>query len=211
VGGTGRLRLEAPVRYDLNLNATGVQLAAIARHNRVGPEAEFTGTATAQLFLSSHGPDDAVEAEPRLHGTGSIDITNAKIARLHLMLDLLKWMNLQAPDRTAFDEAHALFRLRGEQVDVTQLDLLGNAISVGGQGGLKLDGSQARFELYAVWSRLWQMLPGPLADVPATLSKCLSKIEMTGTVGGKWHYQLHPVPILVDPVKRIVERMRKRK
>ena len=40
-------------------------------------------------------------------------VPSGKLARLPLLLDLLKWLGLRLPDRTAFEQAHADFRIEG--------------------------------------------------------------------------------------------------
>ncbi|HEY8503385.1 MAG TPA: hypothetical protein VIL46_02305, partial [Gemmataceae bacterium] len=127
VGGEALVTLAEPVLYDLKLNATQVSLAELAGHYRLGPSARLEGLATAQLFLTNR-PEEPGGA-PLLRGGGNIDVPSGKILNLPLLLDLLKVLNLRAPDRTAFEEAHAVFEVRGDRVTVRQLDLLGNAIS----------------------------------------------------------------------------------
>ena len=56
------------------------------------------------------------------------------------MRSLLKLLKLQTPDGTAFEEAHAAFDLRGDRVTVTQLDLIGAAVSLGGTGEMDFTG-----------------------------------------------------------------------
>ena len=52
---------------------------------------------------------------------------------------------------------------------VGQLDLLGNAVSLGGEGEMDLDGSHAQFEFYTVWTNIRNMLGGG-GDVPSACS-----------------------------------------
>jgi hypothetical protein len=87
--------------------------------------------------------------------------------------------------------------------------LLGNAISLGGQGEVNLDGTDAKIDFYAVWGRIAQALPALLRDLPAEVSQSLLKIEMRGSVAAP-KFNAVTVPVLVDPVKGFLERVRQR-
>ena len=71
---------------------------------------------------------------------------------------------------------------------------------------MKTDGSDARFEFYPVWTKFKEMfaLPG---DWTGAISKRFLKIKVTGNLDGKLDYRAEPVPGLVDPVKRVFERI----
>src|SRR5439155_15082335 len=135
-------------RYELVLNASQVQLEKLGAHN-LGKGAELTGQANGGIYLSGEGSD--LEG---LKGHGRVDVPAGKLYRLPLLLDLLKWLGLRLPDRTAFEQAHAEFAIDGERVKINQLDLFGNAISVRGQGTMKLDGSDLNLDLNADWGRI---------------------------------------------------------
>jgi hypothetical protein len=113
-------------------------------------------------------------------------------------------------DHTAFEEAHAVFRIRGDRVKVGQLDLLGNAISLGGEGELNLDGSSAQFEFYTVWTNIRNMLGGG-GDLAARVSGNLFRIRVTGDFGGDRPPRVtqEPLPGIVDPIRRLFSRAAK--
>jgi len=52
-----------------------------------------------------------------------VDVPNGKMYRLPLLLDLLKWLGLRLPDRTAFEQAHVTFAIDGDRAQINQLDL----------------------------------------------------------------------------------------
>jgi len=145
-----------------------------------------------------------------LQGSGSIDVPNGRMLDLPIMLDVIKLARLRPMDHTAFEEAHAVFRIRGDRVKVGQLDLLGNAISLGGEGEMDLDGSRAQFEFYTVWTNIRNMLGGG-GDVAARVSGNLFRIRVSGDLGGP-----HPpkvtqeaLPGIVDPIRRLMGRVSK--
>jgi hypothetical protein len=201
IGGEARLTYEPILRYDISLYGLGLRLEEIARQNRFGKDAQFEGAAAAQVVLSGQGTDLA-----GMRGGGSIEIPDGRIGNLPLLLGLLKFFKLQAPDRTMFEEARARFRIQGNRVHVEHLDLLGNLISISGKGETDLDGKNAIFETYAIWLRILQLLPAPIHDIPNALSRNLYKIEIRGELGGELDYRSEPVPVLVEPVRRLLER-----
>jgi hypothetical protein len=115
------------------------------------------------------------------------------------LLDLLKFLGLRLPDRTAFEEAHAIFDIEGLRAHVRRLELYGNAISLRGQGDVSLDGSDLNLDFNVDWARLGQMLPPGVRAIPREISNQLLKIEMRGRVGDV-RFNKEPVPLLIDPL-----------
>jgi hypothetical protein len=208
VGGQARLELGTPVRFDLSLNGSRLKLEEFARVNQLGPKTEIQGLATAQLSLSN--PMDPVTRVPVLQGSGSIDVPNGRMLDLPIMLDVIKLARLRPMDHTAFEEAHAVFRIRGNRVKVGQLDLLGNAISLGGEGEMNLDGTQAEFEFYTVWTNIRNMLGGG-GDLAARISGNLFRIRVAGDLGGDKPPRVtqEALPGIVDPIRRLLGRASK--
>lgn len=202
VGGEGRVRLD-PLEYRLSLKGVQLQVAEIAKQNRLGNGADLSGIATAQLVLAGAGSE-----WKNLRGGGTFDIPKGRIYNLPLLLDLLKFVKLRAPDGTAFEEAHAAFTIHGHRLHFDQIELLGNLISLTGDGDVQLDTMQTHLDIYTVWSRLVQLLPGPGKEITSAISRNLFRIELNGKLDGKVQFQQQAVPVLVDPVKRLLERMR---
>jgi hypothetical protein len=130
---------------------------------------------------------------------------------LNPLLDLLKILNLRVPDGTAFEEAHAAFTIRGQRVTINRMDLLGSPVSLGGKGQMNLDGSDMNLEFYAVWARVMQVLPPIINEIPQAISKQFLKIKLRGDLGVKVQTVKEPVPILVDPLKELLDVMGGRK
>lgn len=199
-GGEVRVEFGPTIHYELDLTATGIKLEEFGRHNQ-GAKAEWSGQATARLYLAGQGTD-----VHGLEGRGAVDVPSGRMYNLPLLLDLLKALALRPPDRTAFEEAHASFTVKGPRVSVNRLDLFGNAISLSGQGELNLDGSDLQLDFYAVWGRIVQLLPPMLKPLPAELGRQLLKIEMRGKVD-EVHVTQRPAPFLTEPLQRLAKRM----
>jgi len=208
VGGQARIELTTPVRFDLSLNGSRLKTEEFARVNRLGPKTEIQGLATAQLSLSN--PIDPATRLPILQGSGSIDVPSGRMLDLPIMLDVIKLARLRPMDHTAFEEAHAVFRIRGDRVKIGQLDLLGNAISLGGEGEMNLDGSKAQFEFYTVWTNIRNILGGG-ADLTSRISGNLYRIRVSGDLGGDQAPRVtqEALPGLVDPIRRLIGRGQK--
>jgi hypothetical protein len=199
VGGEVRVEFGPTVHYDLNLTALQVRLEELGRHNQ-GAKAQWKGLASGRLYLSGHGTDIH-----GLEGHGSFDVPSGQMYNLPLLLDLIKVLGLRPPDRTAFEEAHAAFSIRGPRVIVSRLDLDGNAISLSGQGELNLDGTDLQLDFYAVWGRIKQMLPPIFREIPPAVGQQLLKIKMRGSVSDP-KITKEPVPALVEPMEKLIKR-----
>jgi hypothetical protein len=171
------------------------QLEQFGRQN-LGPDPQLEGAASAALHLWGEGTDLS-----GLKGDGRLDVPHGKMYRLPLLLDLLKAFGLRVPDRTAFEEAHVRFKIEGPQVRIDKLDLIGNAISLRGQGTLNLDGSNVNLDFNADWSRFPQMLPEGISAIPRAISDQVLKIKMRGKIG-KPRFEKELMPAVVEPIKR---------
>jgi hypothetical protein len=201
VGGQASVEFGPQVRYALDLSAVGVDLDAFGRHN-LESGTQLSGLASARLTLNGRGGD-----LKNLEGKGRIDIDpNARLYNLPLLLDLFKVLSLRPPDGTAFEQAHAAFTIRGPRVLVNQVDLFGNSFSLRGQGEMNLNGTDINLDFYAIWATVTQMLPPVIKEIPPTVSQYLLKIKMRGDLG---HVQCikEPVPVLVEPVRALLERL----
>ncbi len=200
VYGPARVEFGPLLRYELNLTASQVRLEEFARHNFQGKaEApEMNGLAVARLYLRGEGPELA-----GLRGSGRLDVPSGKMANLPPVVDLLKFLGLRLPDRTAFEEAHAAFDIDGARAHVRRLELFGNAISLRGQGDVNLDGSDIALDLNADWARLGQVLPPGLRAIPREISNQLFKVEVRGRLDDL-RFNKQPLPLLTDPLRRLL-------
>ena len=189
-------------RYEVYLQASQIRLEEFGRNNHLGADARLEGQASARVYLRGQGTD-----LDGLDGEGSFDVPSGKMYRLPLLLDLMKFLNLRLPDGTAFDEAHARFTVHGPRVEITRLDLLGSAISFGGKGTVNLESNDINMDLYAVWARAVQISPRIIKEFWPELGKFLLKIKMSGRIGEAPRFEKEPVPVLVEPIKVLLQHM----
>lgn len=208
VGGEARVALDARPRYELWLAATDVQLDEVARHYKLGSDADLKGVAQAQIRLyNRQDPKTGVWAT---EGAGKIDVPTGRMYNLPVLLDLAKVLKLQAPDKTAFEEAHAVFRVSGDRVKVDQLDLIGKAVCVGGSGEVDTTGEYVRFEFYTLGSQvLARLVNTPVGDLTAFLSKNLFVIKLTRE-NGALKFRPEAVPVVTEPARAIMDRLKNR-
>lgn len=199
VGGEARVEFSPLLRYDLALKAVQIRLEEFARHN-MPSTVDVEGSTMAGLHLFGEGPGVS-----GLKGNGQISIPKGKLYRLPLLLDMLKTLGLRAPDRTAFEQANVIFSFDGPQVQVQQLDLFGNVVSLRGQGTLNLDGSNLNLDFHADWARVMQVLPDGLNELPRAVSDQLFKIKVRGRTG-EARIEKELVPALSEPLKRALGR-----
>jgi hypothetical protein len=208
LGGEAHVILTEPARFDLWLTATDVQLDKVAKHYNLGNDADLKGIAQAQLRLSSRM--DPKTGKLVTEGTGKIDVPTGRMYNLPIMLDLVKVLKFSAPDKTAFEEAHATFRVQGDRIKVEQVDLIGKAVCLGGSGELDTSGEYVKFDFYTMGSQvLARMINTPVGDLTAFLSKNLFRIRLTRE-NGELKYKPEAVPLVTEPARLVADRLRAR-
>jgi hypothetical protein len=204
VTGQIRLDLNSAMRYEMNLTASQINIAEFGRQN-LGPKSQLSGAANARLHLTGFGSGMST-----LDGNGSIDIPRGHLYNLPFLLDLLKFLGLHWPDRTAFEEFHAAYSIQGSKVHVNKLDLLGSAVSLSGKGEFDMQTNHLQLDVYPMWGRIEQLLPTAIRPLPTTLSKNLLTVDVRGQVSSSpkdLKFTLKPIPVIVDPLLLLRNRM----
>jgi hypothetical protein len=70
------------------------------------------------------------------HGNGQVKLTDAYLYELPTMVSVLQVLSIQRPDRNAFTESNMEFKIEGDDLEFTHLDLNGGVISLKGKGRL---------------------------------------------------------------------------
>jgi len=204
VVGQVRVDLNSALRYEMNLTASQINLAEFGRHN-LGPKSQLSGIAGGRLHLTGFG-----SGMDSLDGNGSIDIPRGHFYNLPFLLDLLKFLGLHWPDRTAFEEFHSGFSIQGSKVNIQKLDLLGSAVSLSGKGDFDLLTKNLHLEVYPMWGRVEQFMPQQIRPFPTTLSKNLLTVDVRGKLTGNpkdVKYRMKPLPLVVDPLLLLRDRV----
>ena len=142
----GWVNLGAEPRYQLNAALEGADLASWRRQMMPGQN-RLSGEVLATLDLRGKGSN-----VNDLNGRGTIQMRNADIYELPLMVSLLKLFSTIPPDATAFTTSDVDFRIQGEHFYVDRIELNGDAISLLGKGEVGMN-RQINLAFYAVVGR----------------------------------------------------------
>jgi len=105
------------------------------------------GTVLATVDLQGNGISSNA-----IGGQGKIQLGNANIYELPLMISMLKILSIRVPDPNAFSTADIDFRIQGEHFYFDRIDFKGDAISLFGKG--EMDFQQAiRLTFHALVGR----------------------------------------------------------
>ncbi len=91
ISGEARIEFVHPLRYELNLTGSQLDLGQFGRHN-LGAHSQMSGAVMTRLHLTGQGT-----GIDTLDGHGSIDVPSGRLYNLPLLLDLLKFLGLRGP------------------------------------------------------------------------------------------------------------------
>jgi hypothetical protein len=167
-----QLQHSGQTHYRADVSIGGVQLRQIARERFGGPE-DLSGTVSGKLALTGAG-----RSAYSLNGGGELHVVDANIYKLRPLVALLKVLRSRTPDSTAFNRCDAQFRIRGEDIEFQQLDLLGDAFSLFGRGHANFD-HQLNLVFYTLVGP--RKLPVPLLDnIVSQISEQSLQLKVTG-------------------------------
>ncbi|HVA50019.1 MAG TPA: AsmA-like C-terminal region-containing protein [Pirellulales bacterium] len=178
LGGTimlgGRVNFGPRPRYSVYATLAGADLARCGQEAIAGQQ-RLSGLVSAEVDL--HGTGRGIH---HLGGRGSVELRDAKVFELPVMLALLKTLSGRLPDTTAFNTADVDFRIEGEHVYLNKVNCNGDAVSLRGRGEMNLDRS-IRLSFYAKLGR--GEGPFPLFDkVLSAASQQIMQIQVHGTL-----------------------------
>ncbi|HUY93105.1 MAG TPA: hypothetical protein VMV10_30525 [Pirellulales bacterium] len=152
VRGDVTVRLEAAPEYFVHAELTGGDLARCAQEALAGRH-QLSGRISANVDLWGRG-----RGMYNFRGNGGIEVDNAVLYELPVMLALLKTLRGRAPDTNAFNAAKLDFRIEGEHVYLNNIVCLGDAINLRGAGELNWDRS-VKLTFYPIVGRDESRLP----------------------------------------------------
>ena len=74
-----------------------------------------------------------------LYGIGTVQLRDAEIYQLPVILSLLKILRVKEVTTSAFDTSNINFKLQGDRIDFQRIELIGDAISLIGNGKLNMN------------------------------------------------------------------------
>ncbi|HEX4415908.1 MAG TPA: AsmA-like C-terminal region-containing protein [Lacipirellulaceae bacterium] len=131
-GGTLATNIEfvhdANPAYKIDVHLGGANLGRFARE-RLGGPTEMNGTLSGTLAVSGTGT-----SMQTLRGGGELHVVDGNIYQLPLLVGMLKVLSNRTPDSTAFNRCDMQFAIQGEHIHFQHLNLLGDAVSLYGNG-----------------------------------------------------------------------------
>jgi hypothetical protein len=135
IEGAASIHLEPQVRYALTLAATGVEFERLMREGFHVDQDIKGGRLKGTLALRAAGPEAAgVEA------SGYVDVTEARLWELPLIVRVLSALRLAPADTAAFEKAQVLYFVRGKRFILGDIRLEGRTVSLYGAGVIEPDG-----------------------------------------------------------------------
>ena len=139
-------------QYRADASVASADLSRLTKE-RFQSTTDFKGKVAANITLWGRGRQlENMEAQ------GDVQITDAEIYELPLLVRLLKVLRISAPDTTAFNQSDIKFRIQGRHVYLDQLDFLGDAVSLFGKGYTNFD-HQLNLAFYGIVGRNEIRLP----------------------------------------------------
>lgn len=152
IGLDGRVLLLDDMPFRLQTTVNHLDLKKMA--TTFAPETkDVAGLGNGSLTL--HGSSLGVDT---LTGGGNVRIQDARLYEVPLFLQLLKVLRVRKPDKTAFDEGYIEFKIAGEDIELKQIELKGDAISLLGRGQANLN-QEIDLDFYTVLGRNELTLP----------------------------------------------------
>lgn len=196
----GALTLDAVVqldtrgRYNIDMQLDKADLARMSTEY-FGSASALSGTLSGAISLGGLG-----RSLDLMEGGGKLEVRDAEMYELPVMARLLKVLRNRVPDKTAFNGVDAEFKIAGKQIDFAHLNLLGDAVSLYGQGQATLD-RQIDFAFHTTVGR--NNLPLPvLRSMIGQASANLLLINVTGTVDNP-EITREPLPAVNDFVEHL--------
>ncbi len=196
------------VTFDANMNSGGnneYKLFATLKNGCLSTVCREYGNQTDNI-------DGDIKAEVELNGDytgihsqrgkGYIELSDAKIYELPVFLSLLKILNIRQLTRTAFDSGIIMFDVEGENIDLSYMEFLGDAISLIGNGRMNLD-FEIDLNFYSVMGRNRFNVP-VLSELYHASSQKILWINVDGTLGNPQTHR-HVLPQLNDSIRQLFE------
>lgn len=113
-------------------------------------------------------------------GDGTMQLRDATIYELPPVLALFKQLRIGRSDRTAFDSSNVTFAISGETIELSRIELLGDAISLLGNGQLNMD-RKIDMNFYSIMGRNRFNIP-LVSDMVHAGSQQAMWIQVNGTM-----------------------------
>jgi len=197
----------AVATYSINTIVQSMRVGPfLADTDRIDPSEQPTpedvdGLANVQLRLSG-----TVGKESSRRGDGSIEIVDGRIYQLPLVLAIFNSLQINPPEKGAFDQAQARFFVEGSTVSFDELVLRGRLVSLIGTGTLKLPEYSIDLNLVNISPDVLGRFP-VLTDLFEGASRQLMGVRVIGPLSGP-RVRVRPLPKITDEIRGLFQRRR---
>ena len=193
-----RMHLKDPITYGIVADARSLHLSRFLRAEFQTKTDKLHGLLTGRLLLQGRGTDAG-----SLVGRADLRVNEGRLWEIPFVLALLKVLNFSPPERTAFTDATAKLEFYNRHVDVKQMNLLGNLVSIYGEGTVKWRGAVDLNFVTGLGRFKLPELP-LLSPVVRGIQKQIVLVRMTGSLREP-KLEVFPVAPFTAPMKDIVD------
>ena len=172
--GDGWVTLGRTPQYAMNVALTDASLARCAQEVMAGRQ-KLRGKILATARLTGSGRTCNL-----LSGDGVIQLSEADVYELPVMVSLLKILSVRPPDQNAFSDGTIAYRIVGEHIYFDRIVFHGDAISLRGAGHMDLQ-SQIQLTFYCLVGRGELEIP-IVKQVVRSASQQLMLMHVDGTL-----------------------------
>jgi len=141
-----QVAFEGLPKYLVEASLTEANLSRIS-NERFASQNDYSGKVSAIVNLRGTG-----RSTHTLAGDGQVQIRDANILEVPLLVGMLKVLRNKTPDTTAFNHSDIEFRIEGRHIYLDKLDFLGDAVSFLGKGETNFD-QQLNLVFYGIVGR----------------------------------------------------------
>lgn len=198
--GSGSVLLGSGLEYRLHATVSDGSLGSLARELMPGHQ-DLRGRIGAAVRLEGKG-----RSLNGLGGAGLIELRDADIYELPLVVALLKIFSIQELDQTAFTTSDIEFHIHGGHIYLPRIDFGGDALSLAGDGAMDFDSSiQLTFRSHLgrpewQWPVFRELLGGA--------GEQLMVIHVGGTLDNPVQYR-EPFPGLQEALRNLQEEVQR--
>ncbi|TWT41590.1 AsmA-like C-terminal region-containing protein [Botrimarina hoheduenensis] len=181
-------------RYGLQVDLAGIEVSRLSSEWLARTES-ISGKLDGRLEFQGVG-----SSIYGVEGRGQLNVRDANLYELPLLVRLLKVLRNRAPDETAFDRCEAQFTQQGKQIDFQKLNLLGDAVSFYGNGRANLD-RQLDLQFHSIVGRNDLTAPA-LRSLLGQASQQLLQLHVAGTLDAP-EIRREALPIVGNMIEQI--------
>lgn len=198
----GKVEIVPTLSYEVAAQLIGADLALIAAE--LQPDLRsIQGKVHCQTKLRGRG-----YRTETLDGFGEVQLRDAYLYELPLMMKVLQVVSIGEPDRSAFSAADIGFRIQGNRVILNPIFFEGSVLSLnsisGTHGELRLDTREVNMQLGARFGNRRSQIP-VISDVLGKAGEQLMAIQISGPLSGPPIVTRVPFPSIRETIRTAQE------